>query len=82
MSEKDGGWREEHTCVPKVVEVYFRGLGVGVGACTAKAKGVHQQGKRSVLATCCVKFWEIPFIHPDARNKVENYKIGIKRAHT
>lgn len=55
--------------------------GVGGGMCIAKARGAHWQGKRSVPATCCIKFWEIPFIHPDARNKVENYKIGIKRPH-
>lgn len=54
----------------------------GDGACIAKAKGVHWGEKRNAPATCCVKFWEIPFIHPDARNKVENYKRGIKRAHT
>lgn len=61
--------------------VFWSFFGEGGGTCIAKARGAHWQGKRSVPATGCVKSWEIPLIHPDARNKVENYKIGIKRPH-
>lgn len=54
----------------------------GEGWCTQQKSREHtRQGKMSVPATC-VKFWEIPFTRPDARSKVENYEVGIKRAHT
>lgn len=83
MPQKDGDRSEDHLPTHSQGREFFMFF-FCLWVHTAKVQDSSQGEERGEECPCHLlcKFWEIPLIHPDARNKVENYKMGIQRAHT